>query len=140
MKLQITGRHIENSQAINQFINDKLSKLDCFFDHPIHGHVILNVEKNLHSCEAKIQVPGSQLFATCDAENMYAAIDGLLDKLVAQAKKYKSKQNDHGHYIPKKDLADTNSNKNDNHNAKKEDEEEYNAYDYSSENIIEEQE
>ena len=54
---------------------------------------------------------------------MYAAIDGLLDKLVAQAKKYKSKQNDHGHSIPKKEI--TTNNQKDNHDNKLQDEIQY---------------
>lgn len=105
MKLQITGRHLEKSTTINTFITDKFRKLDNFFDYPLNCHVILNVEKNIHSCEAKISITGGQLFATNNSEDMYAAIDGLLDKLVNQAKKHKEKHNHHGHIIPKKELA-----------------------------------
>ena len=106
MKVQITGRHLEKSEAINNFILEKFKKIDQFFNYPLNCHVILNVEKNLHSCEAKIKIKGGMLFAKNHSDNMYASIDGILDKLINQAKRYQEKQHNHGHMIPKKELAD----------------------------------
>ena len=104
MQLQITARHTEHTAALDQFINDKFEKLDKYFDNLVSTHVIISVDKLNHTCEANISVPGNHLFATTDANNMYTAIDNTLDKLTQQVKKYKSKLNDHGNCVPKKEI------------------------------------
>ncbi len=104
MQLQITARHTEHTAALDQFINDKFEKLDKYFDSLVSTHVIISIDKHNHTCEANLNVPGDHLFATTDADNMYTAIDNTLDKLTQQVKKYKSKLNDHGHCVPKKEI------------------------------------
>ena len=54
-------------------------------------HVVLNIEKHIHQAEATAHVPGAELFAIAEADDMYAAIDLLSDKLDRQLLKHKEK-------------------------------------------------
>ena len=54
-------------------------------------HVVLNIEKHCHKAEATARMPGAEFFANADAEDMYAAIDLLADKIDRQLLKNKEK-------------------------------------------------
>jgi putative sigma-54 modulation protein len=95
MHINLTGHHIEITHALREYVQDKFVKLERHFDHINQVHVILNVEKNNQTAEAKLNLPGTELFASCDHENMYAAIDLLIDKLDRQVKKHKAKLKKH---------------------------------------------
>lgn len=91
MQIQLTGRHVEITDAIRKFIDEKFNKLERHFDHIISAHVIITVEKNRHLAEATILVSSSEIFAQSASENMYTAIDLLIDKLDRQIIKFKEK-------------------------------------------------
>jgi putative sigma-54 modulation protein len=97
MKLQLTGRHVEVTPAIREFVEKKFSKLEKHFDHITSIQVIIDVEKSEHKAEATVLVPGKDLFAHAKSENLYTAIDLLMDKIDAQLLKYKAKLKDHPH-------------------------------------------
>ena len=58
-------------------------------------HVVLNVEKLKQIAEAKVHLNGGEVFAQCEDDNMYAAIDLLIDKLDRQVIKHKEKISRH---------------------------------------------
>ena len=95
MPIQITGRHLEVTPSMKQYVEDKLNKLNNHFDQIIATRVILSVEKEKQVAEAVINVPGNEFVAKADAHDMYAAIDMLQDKLDAQVRKHKQKLKDH---------------------------------------------
>lgn len=95
MQIQITGRHLEVTSALKSFIDDKLAKLEHHFDQILDVKVVLIVENNNHVAEAKLSVPGDDIVAKAEGENMYAAIDTLQDKLDRQVRKRKQKMKDH---------------------------------------------
>lgn len=91
MQINLTGHHVEITDALRDYVNSKFSRLERHFDHITNAHVILNVEKMQQITEAKLHVSGGELFANAQHENMYAAIDGLIDKLDRQIIKHKEK-------------------------------------------------
>lgn len=95
MQLHVTGRHVEVTPALKDYVYTKLEKLERHFDNVTDVHCILTVEKLRHKAEATVMVSGAKLYADAVDENMYAAIDLLLDKLDRQVKKYKEKLTDH---------------------------------------------
>ena len=95
MQINITGHHIDITSAIRTYIEGKLERLERHFDHITNIHVILSVEKALNKAEATIHVNRGNLFADAKHEDMYAAIDTLIDKLDRQLKKHKEKLTDH---------------------------------------------
>ncbi|UZR30405.1 ribosome hibernation-promoting factor, HPF/YfiA family [Methylococcus mesophilus] len=96
MQLSISGHHIDVTDALKNYTTEKFQKLQRHFDQLLDVHVILSVEKLLQKAEATVQVTGANLFAEDVQEDLYAAIDGLVDKLDRQIIKHKEKLNDHG--------------------------------------------
>ena len=95
MQIDLTGHHVDITPALRGYVNDKFERLERHFDNVTDVHVILSVEKLRHKAEATIQVSGGNLFADSVEDDMYAAIDGLVDKLDRQVKKHKEKLTDH---------------------------------------------
>lgn len=95
MQINITGHHIDVTDALRSYISEKMDKLERHFDHVTNVHVILTVEKQAQKAEATVHVSGADLFAQNQTEDMYASIDGLIDKLDRQIIKHKEKISDH---------------------------------------------
>ena len=93
MQIKITGHHVEVTDALRNFVNEKFQRLERHFEHVIDTHVILSVEKLVQKAEATVHVNGANLFAEQEHSDLYAAIDGLIDKLDRQTIKYKEKKN-----------------------------------------------
>ena len=95
MNLQLTGHHLEITPALRDYVQSKLTKVRSHFDHVIDIKVTMSVEKLAQKVEATLHVPGNDLHAECESENMYSAIDMLSDKLNRQVLKHKEKHSDH---------------------------------------------
>jgi putative sigma-54 modulation protein len=95
MNLQLTGHHLEITPALKDYVQSKLTRVSNHFDHVIDVRVTMTVEKIVQKVEATLHVPGSDLHVECQDENMYSAIDLLVDKLDRQVLKYKEKMVDH---------------------------------------------
>lgn len=95
MQLNLTGHHIEITQALRDYVTSKMERLERHFDQVIDAHVILSVEKLRQKAEATLYVSGGNIYADSVEEDMYAAIDILIDKLDRQVKRYKEKITDH---------------------------------------------
>ena len=95
MQIDLTGHHIELTDPLRNYVSEKFERLERHFDHVTDVHVILSVEKLRHKAEATIHISGGKLFADSTEADMYAAIDGLADKLDCQIKKHKEKITDH---------------------------------------------
>lgn len=91
MQINLTGRHVEITTALKEYVDTKFAKLARHFEHINHVNVVLTVEKLKQIAEAKINLSGAEVFAISDDENMYAAIDQLIDKLDRQVIKHKEK-------------------------------------------------
>ena len=97
MNLSITGHHLDVTPAIRDYVLLKLERITRHFDRVIDVKVFLSVDKLVQKAEISIHVPGKELFAEASDQDLYAAIDLLVDKLDRQVLKYKHKQSSHGH-------------------------------------------
>jgi len=95
MNLNVSGHHIDLTDALRNYVYDKMQRIERHFDHVIDGEIVLEVEKLRHKAEATLKVSGSTLHAEAVASDMYAAIDLMIDKLDRQTRKYKEKVRDH---------------------------------------------
>ena len=102
MNLTITGHHIEVTPAIREFVTTKLDRVIRHFDHVTSVNVILSVEKLRQKAEVTLHVRGKDIFSEAEDQDLYAAIDALVDKLDRQVVKHKQKTQDHGHNAMKK--------------------------------------
>ena len=83
------------TDSLRNYVGEKFERLERHFDNVTDVHVILSVEKLRHTAEATMHLSGGKLFADNTEADMYAAIDGLTDKLDRQIKKHKEKVTDH---------------------------------------------
>jgi putative sigma-54 modulation protein len=95
MQLDVTGHHIDLTDSLREYVASKLEKIERHFDQVTDVHCILTVEKQRQKAEATVSVNGAKIYADATEEDMYAAIDALVDKLDRQVKKYKEKLGDH---------------------------------------------
>lgn len=95
MQITVSGHHVDVTPAMREYVENKLERLQRHFDNITNTAVILSVEKLVQKAEATVHVAGADLFATSESEDMYAAIDGLADKLDRQIIKHKEKMKGH---------------------------------------------
>jgi putative sigma-54 modulation protein len=95
MQLNLTGHHVEITAPLREYVNNKLNRIERHFEQVTDVHCILTVEKLRHKAEATVHVSGGTLFADSVEDDMYAAIDRLVDKLDRQIKKHKEKLTNH---------------------------------------------
>ena len=95
MQINFTGHKMEVTHAIKRFTEEKLNKLERHFDKITSINVTFNVEKLMQIAEATILVSKAEVHASSEAENLYTAIDLLIDKLDKQLIKHKQKKLDH---------------------------------------------
>ncbi len=94
MQLNISGHQVELTEALKGYVENKFQRLERHFDQIMSAQVILTIEKQRQIAEATIRISGADLFARAEAEDMYAAIDELADKLDRQILKHKEKSVD----------------------------------------------
>ena len=95
MQLIVTGRHLEVTEALETYAATRLKRLERHFDKVSQVHVVLSIEKARHRAEATVHVTGREIFADAVADDMYPAIDALIDKLDRQIKRHKERRVDH---------------------------------------------
>jgi putative sigma-54 modulation protein len=91
MNLNLTGHHIDITPAIRDYVTSKIERITRHFDQVIDVNVTLSVEKLKRKAEASVHVSGRDIFCETDHEDMYAAIDALVDKLDRQILKHKDR-------------------------------------------------
>ena len=95
MQVNISGHQLDVTDAMRDYVGEKLGRLERHFDKITNVQVIMQVEKLKQQIEATLHVAGREVVANAEHEDMYAAIDLLTDKLDRQLIKHKEKQLDH---------------------------------------------
>ena len=91
MNLHVSGHQLQVTPAIRDYVSSKLQRITHHFDHVIDVNCILSVEKLQQKIEATVHLSGRDIFCESSADDMYAAIDGLVDKLDRTIIKHKEK-------------------------------------------------
>lgn len=97
MHVIISGRGVDLTDAIETYVNKKISHLEKFSSTIIRADVVLGKSTKHHNkgdiffAECKLEVPGNDLFNRVDASSVYEAVDLLRDSLERELKKYKVK-------------------------------------------------
>jgi putative sigma-54 modulation protein len=95
MNLQVSGHHLEITPALHDYVTGKLERITRHFDNVIDVSVILSVDKLNQKAEVTVHLAGKDVYVESVDEDLYAAVDGLVDKLERQVQKYKQKLQDH---------------------------------------------
>ncbi len=91
MNLNLTGRHLEITPAIRSHVTDKIAKIKSHFDGVMEVTVVLSVDKLRQKAEGSVHLSGKDVFVESDDDNLYVAIDSMVDKLDRQIVKHKEK-------------------------------------------------
>jgi len=95
MRLKITGRHLDITPALKEYVETRFSRLDRYGLKIEALEVVLGVEKLQHKAEAIGTVNGKSVQAKTSTPEMYATIDALVDRLDAQLRKWKERLVNH---------------------------------------------
>jgi putative sigma-54 modulation protein len=107
MNLTISGHHLEVTPALREYVLTKLDRVTRHFDQVVDINVLLSIEKlkekdRRQKAEVTLRVKGKDIFVEHAHEDLYAAIDQLMDKLDRQVCRYKDKVQDHHHAAAKR--------------------------------------
>jgi len=91
MRIRTIGKNIELTDALRAIVEKKLSKLDKYFGEHVNATATLSVERNLQKIEVLIPLNNVMLRAEEKNDDMYSAIDLVIDKLEGQIRKQKTK-------------------------------------------------
>lgn len=95
MQINFTGHRLEITPALREFTTNKFDRLRRHFEKITSIHVTFDVEKLRQIAEATIHVSKAELHAHSESEDMYSAVDLLVDKLDRQLIKHKEKMKAH---------------------------------------------
>jgi putative sigma-54 modulation protein len=100
MNLTISGHHLEVTPALRNYVTTKLDRITRHFDQVVDVKVLLTVEKlkekeRRQRAQCKIHVKGNDMVAESSHEDLYAALDELVDKLDRQVGKHKTRVQAH---------------------------------------------
>jgi putative sigma-54 modulation protein len=107
MNLTISGHHLEVTPALREYVLTKLDRVTRHFDQVVDITVLLTVEKQKEKerrqkAEVTLHVKGRDIHVEHASEDLYAAIDTLMDKLDRQVMRHKDRLQDHHHDSPKR--------------------------------------
>ena len=91
MQVNLTGHHVELTEPLRDYVQEKLSRLERHYDNITTVRVTLSVEKERQQAACTLHAAGADLHAEAMDADMYAAIDALADKLDRQLVKHKEK-------------------------------------------------
>jgi putative sigma-54 modulation protein len=96
MQIAVTFKHMEVSQPVRSYVEEKLARVKKYIEEPIDAQVVLSVEKKIrHSAEMTLVAKGVTIKGSEETNDMYAAIDAVVDKMERQLKRYKEKLKNH---------------------------------------------
>ncbi|MCX5872088.1 MAG: ribosome-associated translation inhibitor RaiA [Deltaproteobacteria bacterium] len=95
MQVSVTFRHMEPSDALRNYVQDRTTKLTKYIDRPLESQVTLSVQKFRQMADVVINADGLRIAGQEAHEDMYAAIDLVMDKIERQVKKYREKIRKH---------------------------------------------
>lgn len=93
MKINVRGKNMEVSPALQEYLEKRMGKLEKYFDSQIEVQVTMSIVKDDHIVEATISIDGLLLRGEETSQDIYASIDMVVDKLERQMHKYKTKIN-----------------------------------------------
>ncbi len=91
MEIKVTGKELKITDAINDYIERKMDRIEKYFENA-EAEVIARVERNTQIAEIKVMANGETFRAVTEDKDLYASIDKDIDILEGQIRKYKTKK------------------------------------------------
>lgn len=93
--ISVTGKHIEVTKPIRDYIEEKLHRIEHITPDIIDIHVVIEVQKIHHNCSIVLKFSHFKIKVMADTNDMYAAIDKAFDRLATKIRRWKTKIQDH---------------------------------------------
>lgn len=84
MRIAYTFRNLESSEAIKNYAEEKLSRLQKYIRGALDAEVTVSLERHLHRVDVTLNAHGARYSAHEESEDMYASIDLAVDKIARQ--------------------------------------------------------
>jgi len=92
VKVAVTFRHTDPTDALKRYAEDKIHRIGKYFSKPLDVHIVLSVDsKDRQIVEVELHGPGTTIHGKEETEDLYSAIDLVMDKVERQVKKQKEK-------------------------------------------------
>ena len=110
MQITVKGHQVDVTPALHEYATSKFERVTRHFDQVVDINVLLSVEKlkekeRRQKCEVTLHVKGKDIFVEQCHEDLYAAVDQLMDKLDRQVVRHKDRLQDHHHATGKRTVA-----------------------------------
>ena len=92
VKVAVTFRHTQPTEALKKYAEEKILRIGRYFSRSLEAHVVLAVDSKARQvAEVELHVQGSTIYGKEETEDLYSAIDLVIDKIQRQIKKRKGK-------------------------------------------------
>jgi len=91
MEIKVLGKEIKVTEAINDYVERKLDRIDKYFE-TSNAEVTLRAERNEQIAEVVVTANGESYRAAAEEKDLYASIDKIIDILEGQIRKAKTKK------------------------------------------------
>ena len=95
MQVSVTFRHMDPTQALKDFAYEKVARIEKYIHTPMDANVVLSTERYMHKADITIKAHGFMMRGQEKSEDMYSSIDGAVDKIERQVRKYRKKITNH---------------------------------------------
>ncbi|MBM3236648.1 ribosome-associated translation inhibitor RaiA [Candidatus Poribacteria bacterium] len=97
MQIFITGRNLQLTDDIRDYVEKKVGKAETFLAGIIEAHVVLDVQGHRHIAEVTLMAKRATFYAQAETGNVFASIDEVVDKIDIQTRRYKERVKDRRH-------------------------------------------
>ncbi len=95
MNIEISARHFDLTDALENHVKKKLKTLKKFYDGIMDVHVILEVNAGIDRVHIQVRGKHVKLDAKAEAHDIYLAFDDAYDNIEHQVRKFKDKKHNH---------------------------------------------
>lgn len=94
MRVNITFRHMEGTDAIKEHVTKKVERARKFLQGPCEANVVMSVERHLHRCDVTVTAGRLAFKGAEETEDMYTSVDKVMDKIERQIRRSKEREQD----------------------------------------------
>ncbi len=105
MKIRITGRHLKITDDIRAYLQKRADKIEARFGPMLEIHVVITAEKHRFETEMSVTANRASFHAESQTHELFAALDGVTDKILSQIRRYKERVKDRRHQLPHRDVV-----------------------------------
>jgi len=107
MKTKVTSRHVDLDESLRGYVEERLSRLNRYFDRVDEAHVVLSSEGHRKVADVTVHVAKAVIVSEQDADDLRSAFDRAMEKVERQIKKHKDRVRDRKHGLPMSEAAET---------------------------------